>query len=180
MEGQLDFRYLATYPGGDAGYGIQRACRDIIFYMAMTGDITGKTYNPRDVAERLSQVSKGPVFGLYETLLGHGITGAPSSGMEHRHSGRPTGSEYPRDRFRFEKTSEVLDVPGLPMFDWRELKRWNLSVARCRGKPHPEQGVHDLGLQILHVGALAFCLAETALIIFFIVQRRRRGRQRSR
>ena len=82
--------------------------------------------------ERLSQVSKAPVFGLYETLLGHGIVGG--SLVSYAGIGTQAGQlalnilgigSDPN------KISAILDVPGVPMFDWRQLRRWNLSEALC-------------------------------------------------
>ncbi len=177
-EDQLTFRYLSDTSLEEMLATVSTAPPEtIIFYMAMTGDITGKTYNPRDVAERLRQVSNGPVFGLYETLLEHGIVGGSivsyggigTQASKLALSILGIGSDL-------DKTSEILDVPGVPMFDWRELRRWNLSVSALpKGSIiiNRETTLWDFKYYI--IGALIFCLAETALIIFLIIQRRRKN-----
>jgi two-component system, LuxR family, sensor kinase FixL len=176
-EGKLDFRYLSDTPlEGMLAMVSSAPLETIIFYMAMTADITGKTYNPRDVAERLRQVSKGPVFGLYETLLEYGVVGGSivSYGGIGTQAGKLAlsilgiGSEP-------NVTSTILDVPGVPMFDWRQLRRWNLSAgALPKGSIviNRETTLWDFRYYI--IAALVFCLLETALIIFLIVQRRRK------
>ena len=176
-EGQLDFRYLSDMSLEEVLAAVSSApAETIIFYMAMTGDITGKTYNPRDVAERLSQVSKGPVFGLYETLVGYGIMGGSivSYGSIGTQAGQMALSILgigPEP----DKISPILDVPGVPMFDWRQLRHWNLNEdALPKGSiiVNRETTLWDFKYYI--IGVLVFSLAETALILFLIVQRRRK------
>ena len=75
-EGQLDFRYLSEMSFEDILSEVSSVPPGtIVLFIALTADITGKTYIPRDVVQRLSQVSKAPIFGLYDTLLGDGIAG---------------------------------------------------------------------------------------------------------
>jgi PAS domain S-box-containing protein len=176
-EGQLDFRYLSDMSLEDMLSVVSSAPPGtIVLFTALTADITGKTYIPRDVVQRLSQVSTAPVFGLYDTLLGYGIVGGFLVGFEHigTKAGElalnilTTGSSP-------DKTSAILDVPPVPMFDWRQLRHWNLSVdALPKGSIviNREFTLWDFRYYIF--GALAFCLLETALIIFLIVQRRRK------
>jgi signal transduction histidine kinase len=177
-EGQLTFRYLSDTSLEEMLATVSSAPPEtIIFYMAMTGDITGKTYNPRDVAERLRQVSNGPVFGLYETLLEHGIVGG--SIVSYRAIGTQAGTlalSILGIGSTSDKTSEILDVPGVPMFDWRELRHWKLSEnALPKGSIVINKETTFWDFRYYIIGALAFCLVETALIIFLIVQRRRKN-----
>ncbi|HVO84458.1 MAG TPA: PAS domain S-box protein, partial [Syntrophobacteria bacterium] len=72
-------------------------------------------------------------------------------------------------------TAAVLDVPPVPMFDWRELRHWSLSVkALPEGSVLVNKELTLWDLRYYIIGALAFCLAETALVAILIVQRRRR------
>jgi PAS domain S-box-containing protein len=176
-EGLLDFHYLSDMSLEEMLARVSSAPpKTIIFYMAMTRDAAGKTYNPRDVAERLGRVSKAPVFGLCETLLEHGIVGG--SIVSYGNIGtqaaqlalRMLGSgSYPN------KAPSFMDVAGAPMFDWRELRRFNLNRgALPEGSIviNKEPTLWDFRYYIL--GAIVFFLAETALIIFLIAQRRRK------
>ena len=176
-EDQLTFRYLSDMSLEETLATVSSApAETIIFYMAMTGDITGKTYNPRDVAERLRQVSNGPVFGLYETLLGYGIVGG--SIVSYRDIGTQAGTlalSFLGFGSDSDKTSKVLDVPGVPMFDWRELRHWNLNEAALpKGSIviNREATFWDFKYYIL--GGIAILLVQTLLVIGLLMQRRRK------
>jgi PAS domain S-box-containing protein len=129
-QGRLDFRYLSDMPLEEMLAAISGAPREtIILYLAVSADNAGRTYNPRDVAERLSQVANGPVFGLYESILGYGIVGGSLVSYDG------IGTQAGQLALRFLKSGSgpntiptILDVPPVPMFDGRQLKRWNLSV----------------------------------------------------
>ena len=74
-----------------------------------------------------------------------------------------------------ENIPAVLDVPPVPMFDWRQLRHWNLSEdALPKGSIVINKEVTLWDFRYYIIGALVFCLAETALIIFLFVQRRRK------
>ena len=61
------------------------------------------------------------------------------------------------------------------MFDWRQLERWNLSEgALPKGSILINREFTFWDFKYYIIGVLAFCLAESALIIFLIVQRRQR------
>jgi PAS domain S-box-containing protein len=176
-EGQLTFRYLSDMSLEEMLATVSSAPPEtIIFYMAMTGDITGKTYNPRDVAKRLRQVSNGPVFGLYETLLEHGIVGGSivAYGGIGTQAGRLALSILGIDSDS-DKTSEILDVPGVAMFDWRELRHWKLSEAALpKGSIviNRESRIWDYKYYI--IGGLALFLVQLFLIAGLLLQRRRK------
>jgi PAS domain S-box-containing protein len=129
-QGRLAIRYVTDMSLEEMLAAVSGALRDtIILYLAVSADNTGRTYNPRDVAERLSRVANGPVFGLYESLLGHGIVGG--SLVSYDSIGTQAGQlalSFLQIQSDPNKMSAILDVPGVLKFDWRELKRWNLSV----------------------------------------------------
>ncbi|HSB70977.1 MAG TPA: PAS domain S-box protein [Candidatus Methylomirabilis sp.] len=129
-EDRLEFRYLSHMPLEEMLATASSAPPGtIIFFVSTIADITGKTYTSRDVVQRLSQTSTAPVFGLYDSLLGYGIAGGSLASFED------TGAQAGRLAQQIlagpkglETTPPVLDIPPVPMFDWRQLKRWNLSV----------------------------------------------------
>jgi PAS domain S-box-containing protein len=176
-DGVLDFRYLSDTSLEEMLTAVSSApLKSIIFYLAMTGDTTGKTYNPRDVAERVSQVSKHPVFGIYETLLEHGIVGG--SIVSYGGIGTQAG-KLALSMLGIGSTSdnpyEILDIPGVPMFDWRQLRQWDLDDdALPKGSIviNKESTLWDHRYYI--VGVLAFFIAQAILIVALLVQRRRR------
>ena len=177
-EGQLDFRYLSDMSFEDMLSEVSSAPPGtIVLFIALLADVTGKTYIPRDVVQRLSQVSKAPVFGLYNTLLGYGIAGGFLVDFEY--IGAKAG-ELAVNILTLgpspDKTSATLDVPPVPMFDWQQIRRWGFNETALPADAiilnKPVSAWERYKLYIL--GAVAFCLAETTLVIFLIVQRRRK------
>ena len=176
-EGQLEFLYLSHMPFEDILATVSSVPPgSIILALAFSQDVTGKNELTPEVAQRLSQVSMAPIFGILDVTLGRGITGG--SLMSFERIGTRAG-QLALDILRGTKTPEnipdVLDVPSIPMFDWRQLRRWNLSVSALpKGSIviNKEATLSDFRYYI--IGALAFCLAETALIILLVVQKRRK------
>ena len=75
-EDRLEFLYLDDRSLEDMLAMVSNApSGTIVFYLVLIEDVTGKTYNPRDAVQLLSRASTAPIFGLYDTLLEHGIAG---------------------------------------------------------------------------------------------------------
>ena len=49
--------------------------RSIVLVTAFQKDVTGEIFTTGSVSEKLSQASSAPIFGLLDTMLGHGIVG---------------------------------------------------------------------------------------------------------
>ena len=176
-EGQLEFRYLSDMPLEDVLTTASSAPPGtIIFFLSMLVDSAGKTYTSRDVVHQVSRISPAPVFGLYDILLGYGIAGGSIASYERNgtRAGQLVldilrGTKAPAD------VPAVLDVPPVPMFDWRQLRHWNLNVdALPKGSIIINREFTPWDVRYYIIGALAFCLAETGLIIIMIAQRRRK------
>ena len=178
-EGQLDFRYLTDMSLDGMLAEVSGAPADsIVFYMAVSTDSTGKTYNPRDVAERLGQVSSAPVFGLYETLLGHGIVGG--SLVSYAGIGTQAGQlalNFLGSGSDQHQSSAGLDVPGVPRFDWQQLQRWGLDESSLPAGSivlNRQLSIWDR-YKFIIFGTLIFIVLESALIVVLVIQRRRRN-----
>jgi PAS domain S-box-containing protein len=176
-EAQLEFHYLNHLPLEEILATVSNAPPEtIVFFTGMAADVTRRNFTSREVAGRLGKASTAPVFGLTEVMLGHGIAGGLLISFEEigTRAGKLTldilsGTKTP------ENIPAVLDVPFVPMFDWRQLRRWNLSEAALpKGSIVINRELTLWDFKYYIIGALIFCLAETALIIFLIVQRRRK------
>ena len=176
-EGQLEFRYLTDMPLEDVLTAVSSAPPGtIIFFLSFLADSAGKTYTSRNAVEQVSRVSPAPVFGLYDVLLQYGIAGGSITSYERcgASAGQLTvdilrGTQTPAD------VPAVLDVPPVPMFDWRQLRHWNLSEgALPKGSIVLNKELTLWDLRYYIIGALVFCLVETAFIIILIAQRRRK------
>jgi PAS domain S-box-containing protein len=70
----------------------------------------------------------------------------------------------------------IIPAPLVPMFDWQQIKRWGLEESALPADAiilnKPVSAWERYKLYI--IGIMAFSLAETALIVFLIIQRRRK------
>jgi PAS domain S-box-containing protein len=176
-ETRLEFVYLSHMPIEDMLATVSKAPPgSVILALAVTQDVAGKSHTGLGIAHQLSQVSTVPVFGMFETALGYGITGGSIISWDL--IGKRAG-QLVMDILGGVKSLDdvppVLDVPPVPMFDWRELRRWKLSLSALpKGSIIINRELTIWDFKYYIIGALIFCLAETALIIFLIVQRRRK------
>jgi formate hydrogenlyase transcriptional activator len=176
-EGRLEFRYLNNLPFEETLAILSDAPqRSLVIVLAIQTDITGRIFTTREVCQRLGRVSKAPVFGLFDTLLGHGIAGGSLFSFEY--IGTKTGEltlDILRGTQNLENIPVVLNVPSLPLFDWRQLRHWNLDEdALPEGSfvLNRESTIWDHKDYI--IGVLIFITAQSLLIIGLLVQKRRR------
>jgi signal transduction histidine kinase len=155
-----------------------------IFYTRLTlgpGDIR---YDPNEALELVFEVANGPIVIDQETRLGHGGTGGFIL------EAAPTGEAIARIVLRLlngESASSIPVMPGefvKPIFDARELRRWNVNEARLPLGSEirfREASVWEqYSLQILAI--CAALLAQAALIgwLIYEIGRRQRAEIQSR
>lgn len=176
-EGRLDFIYLNDKSVEDMLALVSSAPPGtIVLYLAVINDITGRVYNPRDAAQMLSQASAAPVFGVYDTLLGHGIAGGLLVSYEELGIQAARFALEALANPRSLKSSKaVLEIPSVPMFDWRQLRHWKLNEdALPEGSVVINRQPTLWDYQYYVIGGLAFVLGQTFLIIGLLIERRRR------
>lgn len=177
-ETRLEFHYLSHMPFEDMMATVSKAPPgSIVLLLVLSQDVKGARYTVPTVAQRLSQVSSAPIFGIIDTCLGFGIVGG--SLLDSERIGSKTG-ELVLDFLRGIKppgdASETLNLPPVPMFDWRQLRHWNLNVnAVPKGSAiiNREYSLWDYRYYI--IGGIVILLAQTALVIGLLVQRRRKN-----
>ena len=143
---------------------------------SQTPDVTGKNYTTPIVAQRLRQAATAPIFGILDHTLGHGIVGGSLINFERIGT---RAAEVVLDMLKGRPAPEgvpaTLDVPPLPMFDWRQLRRWDLSEgALPEGSIviNREPTLWDFKYHM--IAGLALCLVQSLLIAGLLIQRRRR------
>jgi len=155
-----------------------------IFYTTLSGGNGAASYDPNDALALVAEVANRPIVIDQETRLGHGGTGGFV--LEPAPIGEATARMVLR-LLNGERASSIPITAGefvRPIFDWRELTRWNVpedrlpigSEIRFR-----EPGVLErYRLQI--AGVLAAFLLQAALIGWLIheIGRRHRAEIQSR
>jgi len=150
----------------------------VVLYGSLFEDAAGKMYVPREVLPRISQASNAPVFGLYDSYLGHGIIGGSLFSFEEH------GKESARLLLRVLAGERPDTIPwsgshsSIQVFDWRELKRW--SIKKSLLPPGSELLYYTPSLwERYHYyifSAFALLVLQSCLIVFLIHQRSQRRR----
>lgn len=151
--------------------------RSLVLYQSLRRDRRGSTFVPREAIERIAAVASAPVYGLLDTYVGHGAVGGrvvdlAALGTAAGELGRTVlalepGGALPPPR---EGRSALV-------FDWRELRRWNLDERRLppgstvlfRGQTFRQKYGTVLGFTLVSLG-------QAALIVVLLLQWRRRRR----
>jgi len=98
-----------------------------VLYESILRDATGEDFVPRQALSRIARASTVPVFGLYDSFLGFGIVGGPLVSFEQH--GRAAAALVLRVLAGEAPVSIPLEGEHtyVDAYDWRELKRWNIS-----------------------------------------------------
>jgi signal transduction histidine kinase len=100
-----------------------------IFFFLFTIDAHGVPHIQGQVLAALRKVANAPIFGFGDYELGHGIVGGPLNPTDAL--GRQAAGVAVRI-LKGETPGDVRTTPmgfGTPEYDWRELRRWNISEA---------------------------------------------------
>lgn len=175
-ESRLEFRYLSDLPMKEILATVAGASPEsIVLLLGFASDVTGKSYTTREVGNRLGEVSRAPVFGVFDISLGYGIAGGSLFSFEHvgKRAGELAVGILGQTKIG-EDIPSLLDVPTVPMFDWRQLRRWNLSESALpKGSIviNRETTLWDFRYHIF--GGLAFILIQALMISGLLLSRRR-------
>jgi signal transduction histidine kinase len=148
----------------------------IVLYTAVSRDAAGRVFTPRVVLAGLSRTSKAPLYGMFDTFLGHGMTGGKLQSFEA--DGRRAAALALRV-LGGEPGAAAPVQPPAPAecrVDSRELHRFGLRVDRL--PPGCSIEFRQPGLWEQHKQAIIFALLAILLqgvvIAALLVQRRLR------
>ena len=98
-----------------------------IFYALMSVDSAGLGQTEETALLELRAVANAPIFGVQGSQFGHGIVGGPLMSMDELGE---TAARVTAQILEGESPGDIQtkpQVPGLLVFDWRELRRWNID-----------------------------------------------------
>jgi signal transduction histidine kinase len=149
-----------------------------ILFLTFGTDASGAAYGDQRVLADLHATANAPLFSAHSVHLGAGVVGGSLMSMDDLSrnaadvairllNGAPPNSIHIPPQ-----------LPGLPIFDWRELQRWDIpesrlpsgSVVRHRA---PTLWQAHRGTVLTAAGALA---VQSLLIVALLYQRRARRR----
>lgn len=170
--------YRAGIPPDDLAEELSKLPEhSVILMLTYLRDIYNKPCTTVDVMKKVAFRTNAPIFGFYDTVLGHGIVGGKLTSAESYGKAVATAvSEISTGR-SFEKPlnikAEIRD-----MYDWRQLERWGISknvlpagsVIKYREIPFWESNPK------LTVFVLTVFLIQTLLIVILLVNYIKRRR----
>jgi signal transduction histidine kinase len=148
----------------------------VIFWFLLSEDAAGVTYSQDRALETMREVTSVPIFGMGDYEMGRGIVGGPLMQTQK------LGQEAAEVGLRILKgeTPGNIDPPavlfGAPVYDSRELRRWNISEARLPPGSivqfREPTAWQQYRWQIALIAAVF--AAQTFLIVYVLIQNRRR------
>lgn len=180
LEPRVQFTYLVGLSIEEQKKALAALPSDtIVFFVSSTQDKYGSNYGNAEVISQIASGSSVPIYGTSDAHLGLGIVGGRLTSFE------ALGTEGARVGLRIlrgESPESIPPhaVPGVPMFDWRELKRWGISETSL-----PSGSIvrfKQPGFWELYRGRILVALTVLALQSIFIglllLERKRRQRAR--
>ena len=104
--------------------------RSALFYASVRVDAAGIPNEQNRVLARLREAANAPLFSYLDSNFGQGIVGGPV--LSTQELGR-RAAEVAVRILNGERPGTIKTPPvglGAPVYDWRELQRWNISEAR--------------------------------------------------
>ena len=150
----------------------------VVLYLTIFQDAAGKTFTPRQALDTFAPASSAPIYGCFDTYLGHGIVGGSMVTFEQ--IGRKAAQLGVRILAGEDAQAAVRSESYLsaPMVDWRQLRRWGINENRLPTgtilefrQPSLWESYH---WYIIAVGVAV--AAQSALITALLSQRARRRR----
>ncbi len=167
-----DVEYLIDQPLDSlvARLATENREKTVVFYILTSSDGRGRQMTPESVVSTLTESSNIPVYGLFESFLGHGVVGGYTISLAM--TGEILGAVLITGELQ---QQQVHIFPMRYAFDWSAFKKWNIDTALI-----PEQSIIInrppvlLAEYLPHIIAgVIFILAQMVLIGLLVVNRNR-------
>ncbi len=149
----------------------------ILWVWQQAYDEQGRLLESIDMLTAVAETCPVPIYGMSSPLIGHGFVGGYVYTPE---AGAARVAEMVRQigDGRAAASIPIESIPTIPMFDWRELQRWQISEAKLPPGSIIQFKQPTLWQQYKWriVGVLAVLLMQSSLISILLIERRRRRR----
>ena len=107
----------------------------VVLYLTIFQEAAGKTFTPRQALDAFAPASRAPIYGCFDTYLGHGIVGGSMVTFEQ--IGRKAAQLGVRILAGEDAQAAVRSesYQSAPMVDWRQLRRWASTRIYSRRAP---------------------------------------------
>jgi PAS domain S-box-containing protein len=130
FESRVAIRYLSEMAMADIIATLQHApAESLVVYVRQTTNMSGVRSDPRDLLTSLQHSISLPIYGGFDTYLGYGVVGG------YLYSSEANGAAAGALAWRLANGERPLSAreggnPTVPVFDARELRRWNLRDSQ--------------------------------------------------
>ncbi len=145
-----------------------------IFYLTFATDAAGGAYADEQVLAKLHATANAPLFARHDVFLGSGIVGGRLMSMDDLARHTADAAIHILNGASPSSVRLPPQLPGQPIFDWRELKRWDIPESRL--PPGSEMRYRTPSVWQEHRGTVlsaACALAIQALLIIGLLFERR-------
>lgn len=171
--------YLTDLPVSDLVNRVkQLPQRSVILYVWQRSAVESeKALQTAQILEKIRQTASVPIYGMGSRNVGVGLVGGYVQDSERN------GLEAAEIVRRILNGTRAQDIPvdsasSVPMFDWRELKRWGIDESRLPNGSVVLFKEFTIWEQYRWriIGVVALLLLQTSLITVLLFERRQRRR----
>jgi signal transduction histidine kinase len=179
FEERIKINYLTDLSPAELRATIARVPeRSLILYVWQQAlDERGKLLESADILSSISEITPVPIYGMSSNLVGRGIVGGyvytPEAG-----AARVAEITLLIAGGRRAQDIPVESIQTIPMFDWHELQRWQISENKLPAGSLIEFTQLTVWQQYKWriLGVVALLLMQTAFITVLLLERGRRRR----
>jgi PAS domain S-box-containing protein len=176
FESQVEFDYLTDLTIDQLQERLASEPKDsIVLFGSFTRDAAGALYTGPQSVSRIAPTSTVPIYGLSSSYFGSGIVGGSLVSFENLGA---SAAEVGARILAGERSDGIRSdsVPNVVTLDWRELRRWGISVKSLpAGSTVLFQQETFLEQYRWYVaGAVALLICEALLIAALLANRARR------
>src|SRR5262245_1989630 len=178
FQGRVDIKPLSDLTLDELIATVKNAPENsIILYVRYSQEELGKALDSYNSLTLIAQTARVPVYTAFESILGRGSVGGHTAPLAD--CGRMAGETAMRivNGANPHDIPTVL-VPTVPIFDWRQLRRWGISKDRL-----PKESVYLFKEPTFWeeykwwiTGSISLFAIQTLLIVALSLQRARRKR----
>ncbi len=174
----LKLNYLTNRPLDELIAEVKGApANSIILFVRYSQQELGKTLDVLNSLTLITGAAKVPVYTAAESTLGRGSIGGHAATLED--CGRMAAETAMRivNGVRPQDIPTVM-IPTVPIFDWRQLRRWGISKDRLPKESvfHFKEPTFWEEYKWWIIGFISLCATQTLLIAALSLQRARRKR----
>jgi PAS domain S-box-containing protein len=145
-----------------------------LFVWQQSRDEQGKLWEPSEIIDLIVQATPAPIYSMSGPQIGRGVIGGyvytpeASAAKVATIVRRILGGERAQD-------IPIEPAPTMPIFDWRELRRWNISEDKL--PPGKVVNFREFTFWQLYkwriIGVFTLIALQTLLISVLLIERRR-------